>query len=101
MKMLMCSVFDKGVSAYMQPFFCRTNAEAIRSFSDAVGKSDTPFCTHPEDYVLMHVGVWDDEKGDLASLASGPVKLITALECVAAPGVTPEYTPFPNAKVVR
>lgn len=82
MKMLMCAVYDKGIEAYMQPFFVRHKSEAIRSFADAVGKADTPFCTHPEDFTLFVLGEYDDNTGAIVPL-SVTEKVITAMECRA------------------
>lgn len=80
MKLLICSVYDAAVGAYMQPFFCRSKSEAIRSFSDAVGAKESQFCAHPEDYTLMCVGAWDDATADLVPI-SNLEKLITGNEC--------------------
>lgn len=81
MKMLMFAVYDSAAQVYMQPFFCRSRLEAIRSFSDAVGKADTPFCAHPADYTLFAVGEYDDSTGAVVP-TDVTVKVITALECV-------------------
>lgn len=82
MKLLICSVFDQAVGAYLQPFFARSKAEAIRSFSDAVGTPKSPFCEHPSDYTLVCLGAFNDADGEV--VASQMIeKLITGLECRA------------------
>lgn len=85
MKQLIATVYDQAVGAFMQPFFCRSKSEAIRSFTDAVDKSDTPFCVHPEDYTLFVIGEYDDLSGNIVACLV-PEKLITALECRSASG---------------
>jgi len=64
------TVLDKAVSAYLPPFFCRSDAEAVRSFRDAVNKQDHQFHLHADDYVLYRVGAFDDALGLLESLDS-------------------------------
>jgi len=61
MKLKMFSVFDSKVGAFMNPFFVRSTAEAIRVFSDAVSNPQQGFCKHPEDYTLFEIGSWDDQ----------------------------------------
>lgn len=72
------SVFDKKVNAYLQPFYCRTVGEAIRSFSEAVNDPQKSFGKHALDYVLMGHGEWDDAAGKF--LCHDPVSVISAVE---------------------
>lgn len=83
MKLLLCSVYDAAVGAYLNPFAVRSEPEAKRSFSDAVGDANSPFCAHPEDYILYAVGLFDNLSGAF-EVPDTPKKLITALE-VRAP----------------
>lgn len=85
MKLVVCSIFDQAVGAFMQPFFSRSNGEAIRSFSDAVGDSKTPFCSHPEHYNLFRVAYFDDATG-VFELPPAPVLLGSAVEYVRPVG---------------
>jgi hypothetical protein len=52
---------DKKVNAYMQPFFMRSPAEALRAFEATAKDPKTNVYKHPEDYSLYHVGKYDDE----------------------------------------
>lgn len=81
MKLLMCAIFDSQVKAFTPPFYSRTKSEAMRSFADAVGKSDSPFCNHPNDYTLFYIGEFDDNSGGGLFLTV-PEKLLHAFECV-------------------
>lgn len=68
MKMRCYSVFDLKVGAFAAPFFMRSNAEAIRAFSDTVNDSSTSLNRHPEDYCLYCIADWDDASGELSAL---------------------------------
>lgn len=82
MKLIVCAVFDKMTGAFMQPFFTRTNYEAVRNFKDAVTDGSTVFNKHPEDYCLFKLAEFDDNTGTLVSL-DVTEKLIDGLSCVA------------------
>jgi len=80
MKLVVCSVYDSSVGAYLQPFFTRSKGEAIRSFIDAVKEEKGPFNRHKKDFTLMFLGEWDDHD---ASFAHGDVyatPMLSALE---------------------
>lgn len=61
----MLSVFDSKAELYLTPFIMKTKAEAIRGFTDVVNDPKTSFFAHPEDYTLMEIGEYDDNKGEL------------------------------------
>lgn len=82
MKLIVFSVYDKAVGAFLPPFFLRSKGEAIRSFSSAVGDAKHQFATNRSDYALFELGSWDDGNGMLEPLAT-PMKVIEALEVVA------------------
>lgn len=65
MILIACSVFDSKVGAFSPPFFCKTRAEGIRSFSDACSDDKLPFKLHPGDYRLYFLGEFDDASGAL------------------------------------
>lgn len=77
--LLLCAVWDNKVGAFMQPFVSRSKGEAIRSFSDAVGDKQSPFCKHPEDYHLASLGEFDDNSGMIKPEVKS---IITASECL-------------------
>lgn len=74
------SVFDKQVNAYLQPFFCRSMGEAIRSFTEAVNDPAKPFGKYSTDYSLMGMGEFDDNSGCFKS--HDPVRVIAASEVI-------------------
>lgn len=72
------AVRDKAVGAYMVPFFCRTDGEAIRSFTDAVGDKNSQFCKYPADYHMFYLGEFDDSSGIITGVPGGPQPLLAA-----------------------
>ncbi|WNK14476.1 MAG: nonstructural protein [Microvirus sp.] len=78
MRLFVYSVFDKAVNAYLQPFFCRSTGEAIRSFTEAVNDPNKQFGRYSTDYVLMQHGEWDDNSGMFQ--CGDPVRLLAASE---------------------
>lgn len=71
------SVYDIKAEAYLPPFFLRTDAEAIRSFTSASLDENHPFCKHSDDYALFRLGSFDDDDGELVA-ETIPFKLTTA-----------------------
>ena len=68
MKLEVFAVFDDKIKAYMRPFFVRSKGEAIRTWVDSVNDSQSPFSKHPEDYVLFHIGEYDESTGSFENL---------------------------------
>ena len=81
------SVFDKAVNAYMQPFYCRSKGEAIRSFTEAVNDGSKPFGKYSLDYFLVSLGEFDDNSGSFTG--HGPLRVIGANEVVIDEVFTP------------
>lgn len=81
MKLNAYTVFDTATGAYMRPFFMSADGQALRSFSDIANDPDHEVGSHPEDYSLCRIGIFDDQKGQFTP---EPVEtLATALEMVA------------------
>lgn len=59
------SIFDAKAAAFMQPFFSVNEATARRAVAQALLAPDSMLGKFPEDYTLMRVGMFDDEKGQL------------------------------------
>lgn len=86
MRMVVSAVYDRRMAGYMQPFIVsRTVGEAERLFMNAcASKDDNNLRAHPEDFVLMNIGSFDDETGMFTQSSSGPGPIMTALEAVAS-----------------
>lgn len=80
MRLFVCTVYDKKVQAHLQPFFCRTIGEAVRSFTEAVNDPSKQFGRYASDYSLYRLGEFDDNSGVFE--CGDPVMVVTALELV-------------------
>jgi len=74
MKLLLCSVYDAAVEAFLPPFTAHTVSEARRMFINTFRQELHAFNQTPADYTLYHVGSFDDEEGKSESVIP-PVKL--------------------------
>lgn len=65
MKLVLVSVRDDAVGAFMRPFFCQSEGQAIRSFFDECRREspDNVMHTHREDMKLYFLGSWHDDTG--------------------------------------
>jgi len=88
MKFQIFSVYDRAISAFVQPFYARTKGEAIRSFTEACNDEKHQFNRHAADYSLMHLGEFDDNAG-LFNCAD-PARVISALEVQTDDPFTPD-----------
>lgn len=79
MKMVICSIQDSKAQAWLTPLFFQSNAQAVRSFGDAVN-SDTDFAKHPEDYTLFQVGEFDPSEGIVLGIS--PVSLAVGVNLI-------------------
>ncbi len=59
------SVFDSKVGAFLTPFFCRNRAVALRSFMSACQDSSSDFCRYSGDFSLFEIGEWFPDSGEL------------------------------------
>lgn len=82
------TVYDVKAGAYLPPFFMRSNAAAMRAFSDAVNGGNEQFSSHPEDYVLFRIGTYDDDRGILDAEVPHTT-LCKAIEVLKQPNLTP------------
>lgn len=80
MKLMMYTVLDKAVGAYLPPFYCRSTMEAIRSFGEACNNREHVFHKHAADYTLMFCGEFDDACGFVRGVE--PERVISAIEAL-------------------
>lgn len=57
------SIWDIKAELFSSPFFMGTRGEAVRAFKDLANDSQSSISRHPEDYRLMCLGEFDNEKG--------------------------------------
>lgn len=56
-------VHDSKVAAYMQPFFCRTVGEALRTWEATCNDGRSMMSSHPADFTLFEVAEYDEATG--------------------------------------
>lgn len=78
MKLQVYSVYDKAVNAFLQPFYCRSKGEAIRSFTEACSDDKSNFSKYPLDYFLVELGEFDDSTAVFNT--HDPVRIVSAHE---------------------
>lgn len=71
MLLYMCAVRDSATEAFAQPIFVPRPAVALRSFGEECNRKPTEgnpnaLYTHPSDYELYQLGVYDDNTGDFS-----------------------------------
>lgn len=60
MKLVVCSLFDRGVQAYGRPMFVSHINQAVRSLTDETNNPESELNKHPDDYDLYELGEFDD-----------------------------------------
>lgn len=68
------AAYDRKAQYYLPIFQTRSDAEAVRSFTDAVVSSDTNVAKYPADFDLIRLGEIDMETGQITP--EWPVGLI-------------------------
>lgn len=81
-----CAIYDSKAAVYFQPFFARSRAEAIRTFSSSANKEGHIFNEYPEDFTLKVLAEWNEDTGQFIGLPV-PDVLGTASEYIRREGV--------------
>ena len=76
------SVFDVAADSYLQPFLVHTDSVAVRQFEELVNDKEHLFGRHPTDFILFHIGVFDQATGMYAQVGQH-IKLAQGHELVA------------------
>lgn len=66
----MYTVHDGKAAFYSPPFYARTNAEAIRTFTQAVNDPNHEIGRNYADFSLFELGAFDEQTGLLSVLKS-------------------------------
>lgn len=89
MKFNLYSIFDTKSRVFLSPFVSRSDTDATRqieaSLKDPAVKG-TPVGSHPEDFELHCMGIFDDEDGHIQKVGNGPrfVASLSTLGTVAS-----------------
>lgn len=64
---IILALYDKKAELYLQPFFVQAIGVAFRNLADEIarGGEDNLIARHPEDFLLVHIGHYDEENGTL------------------------------------
>jgi len=86
MKYVICSVRDRAANCFGTPFFTNAVGAAIRNFHDAINNTEggNVMSTHPEDFDLFHLGVFDDAHARF-ELLEAPVQIAIGKDVVLKP----------------
>ncbi|WNK14426.1 MAG: nonstructural protein [Microvirus sp.] len=76
---LVMAVRDSASECYMRPFVTTSKGLAMRSFGDEVVRPESDFHKHPHDFILFHLGAYDDVTGMLEALAA-PEQVARAID---------------------
>lgn len=68
MDLILCSVRDSAINAFIRPFCVPAVGAAVRGFTDEVNNPDSPMNKHPDDYELFELGVFSEETGYVTML---------------------------------
>lgn len=98
MELNIFTVFDSAANAFLQPFFAPTIETAIRSFRELVNEPNHQFHKFPEDYVLFHVGTFDQNTGQTSGF-DAPRNLGIALTFLPSP--IPNGQPVPVLEEIK
>ena len=79
MKLEMYAIRDVQADRSLQPMYRERENIAMRDFEQAVTETK-PFCDNPDDYVLYHIGSYDDETMELK--ANDPRRVYGGLDAV-------------------
>lgn len=81
-KLTLVTIYDTVARAHMPPSAVRTPEEGVRVFEATVKQQGSRFADHPEDFILYHVGEWDEIEGVLIPLDKH-IKLATASDFIS------------------
>lgn len=63
-----CSVYDRKIGAFENPFVARHTGEALRDWDNIRKDDKTRFGKNPEDFELYQIGVYNELTGSLENV---------------------------------
>lgn len=78
----MFSVYDTKAQAYLPPFILPNTQMAQRVFGDCINSESHQFHHHPDDYILFHLGAFDDASGKMMPHQPDKVSLGSGIEYI-------------------
>lgn len=77
------TVYDTKAECYLQPFYCKSKGEALRSFTEISNDKNSQIGKYPEDFTLFELGEWSDATAKFGQHDT-PISLGVAIEFVKA-----------------
>lgn len=68
------SIYDTCAKSFGNPTLFPNEAVALRSWAGLLADDDLQYAKHPGDYVLYHLGEFDQESGIITTTAPAPVR---------------------------
>ena len=87
MMLRLFSIYDRKMCVYLTPFPARGEVDATRQISASFSNPqmrETPVVSHPEDFDLVHVGLFDDESGEIERVKPALVTNLAPLARVSS-----------------
>ena len=72
------TVKDLASETFLKPFSMPTDRDAKDGFAHVINEDETPYSKHPEDYILMSLGMFDERTGLLS--VSDPKSIARAID---------------------
>lgn len=72
------SIRDNKAEAFLQPFFSKNHATAIRAVEEAVADPSHQFAKHASDYAVYHLGFFQEDTGQI--LPEAPKHLVNTID---------------------
>jgi len=82
MRFLLFSIRDTKANCFLAPFVARSEIDAMRQISSSLREPqmrETPIFTHPQDFDLHAVAIFEDESGVVTSMVPVLITPISAL----------------------
>lgn len=80
--LMIIAVKDRAADMFGRPFYTRTTAEAVRSFTDEANNKDSQIHKHPEDYDLFLLGTFNEDTGRIEQDVSHPNLIVRAQDLI-------------------
>ena len=61
------TIYDSKATAYLQPFFSKTEQTAVRDVTTIVNEPNSNFNLHAEDFSLFTIGKYDEDSGKITA----------------------------------
>lgn len=74
------SIYDRKAKVFCPPFWVRSDREAVECVEPLRHAKHTKFATNPEDFVLYHIGSYDELTGQMIQEGQTVVMEVALIE---------------------